>query len=110
MSQDQQSERETSESTSRPSLLASCQSLVDCLFTESGAASWGLSKKGFLIALERSAAKRFAGTPVAPGQVQEYLSSLHLRDLALACACAEGLAEAWEHFVSIYQSYLRAAA
>src|SRR5262249_26377748 len=90
--------------------LAGCQQLVDQLLAEAAPASWGLTRKSFLAAIERSAAKRFAGTPVAPGQVQEYLSSLHLGDLALACACAEGLTDAWEHFVSTYQSYLRSAA
>src|SRR5262249_22044108 len=38
------------------------------------------------------------------------LSALHVRDLALASACAEGLQHAWEDFVSEYRPYLRAAA
>ncbi len=39
-----------------------------------------------------------------------YLGTLHLQDLALACACAEGVAEAWEYFVATYRGYLRACA
>ena len=31
--------------------------------------------------------------------LERYLSSLHLADLALACACAAGVDHAWEHFV-----------
>ena len=34
-----------------------------------------------------------------PREVSRYLSSLHLEDLALACACALGDSEAWDHFV-----------
>ena len=35
---------------------------------------------------------------------------LHLEDLALATACAEGGEAAWEHFFTKYRAYLRAAA
>src|SRR5215469_3871443 len=94
MTPDPKREGDTVDEARGSTLLAGCQLLVDRLFAESGPASWGLNRQSFLAALERSAAKRFAGS-APPRQVQEYLSSLHLGDLALACACAEGLADAW---------------
>jgi len=63
----------------------------------------------FESALARSADKRFAGASPSVVQLQEYFSSLHLRDLALACSCAEGSQHAWEDFVAEYRSYLRTA-
>jgi RNA polymerase sigma-70 factor len=85
------------------------QPLVDQLFAASGAASWGLSRDLFAAALERSAGKRF-GEESPGGKLEEYLSTLHLQDLALACACAEGRADAWDHFVAKFRGYMRAAA
>jgi RNA polymerase sigma-70 factor (ECF subfamily) len=42
--------------------------------------------------------------------VERYCSSLHLEDLALACACTAGHDEAWEHFVREYRPLLYRAA
>jgi RNA polymerase sigma-70 factor, ECF subfamily len=109
MSSNQQAESDPPESPERPKVLADCQLLVDRLFAESGAASWGLTRSSFFVALERSTGKRFAGR-AGLEELEEYLRALHWQDLALACACAEGHPEAWEHFVSTYRSYLRAAA
>jgi RNA polymerase sigma factor (sigma-70 family) len=93
-----------------PALLAGHQVLVDRLFAESRACSWGLARESFQLALERSAGKRFGSAAAIPEELEEYLSALHLQDLALTGACAEGHAQAWEHFVSTYRGYLRAAA
>jgi RNA polymerase sigma factor (sigma-70 family) len=38
------------------------------------------------------------------------VGTLRLDDLGLACACADGVVDAWEHFVGIYRQYLRACA
>jgi len=46
----------------------------------------------------------------ASQKLEEYLRALHLEDLALATACADGLEDAWEHFFTTYRAYLRAAA
>jgi RNA polymerase sigma-70 factor len=54
--------------------------------------------------------KRCASESVTLHQLEEFLSALHLEDLALACACAEGCEAAWEHFFATYRPYLRAAA
>jgi len=95
---------------STPRLLAQHASLVDRLFAESGAGSWGLTPSYFEAALERSANKRFSPQPILPQALEEYLGTLHLKDLALANACAQGHVQAWEHFVATYRGYLRAAA
>jgi len=79
------------------------------LFTESNALRWGLSLEEFSAALTRSAKKISTGNRSSPAP-EEFLSSLHVQDLALASACAEGRVAAWEYFVATYQPYLRAAA
>lgn len=84
--------------------------LVDWLYAQSQSGRWGLSHQGFSAALERSAKKRCAAGSVSHHQLEEFLSALHLEDLALACACAEGCEAAWEHFFGTYRPYLRAAA
>ena len=43
-------------------------------------------------------------------ELSKYLSSLHLEDFALACACAEGHADAWDHFVVEMRPHLYRAA
>ncbi len=90
-------------------LLAARAALLEWLFARSAGSRWGLSRERFAEALARSAAKRFSGSAPAPQQVKEYLRALHLEDLALACACAEGCEAAWEHFVGAYRGPLRAA-
>jgi RNA polymerase sigma factor (sigma-70 family) len=97
-------------SSSNPRLLTDFQVLVDGLFAESGGHSWGLTRDRFEVALEASASKHFGALPPAPQKLEEYLGALHLNDLALACSCAQGCTEAWEHFVASYRGYLRAAA
>jgi RNA polymerase sigma-70 factor len=77
-------------------------------FSETGGARWQLSYKVFEDALARSAAKRFGGK-VNDADFAGYVSTLHLEDLALACACLEGSQAAWEEFVKTYRGYLRAA-
>jgi len=86
------------------------QPFVDQLFTASGAASWGLPRDLFAATLEHSARKRFGEESPGAGKIEEYLSALHLQDLALACACAEGRPNAWDHFVAAFRGYMRSAA
>ncbi len=73
---------------------------------------WQLSEEDFASALSRSAAHRFKGESERPraSDVAHYLESLHLEDLALACACARGSEPAWEHFVRTFRPALIAAA
>src|SRR5882762_4585460 len=84
--------------------------LVEWLYAQANAARWGLSRGHFAVALERSASKRLASGALTPLKLEEYLGALHLEDLALATACAEGGEAAWEHFFTKYRTYLHAAA
>jgi RNA polymerase sigma factor (sigma-70 family) len=84
--------------------------VVEWLYAQANAARWGLSREHFAAALERSAKKRLASGAFTAPQLEEYLGALHLEDLALASSCAEGCEAAWEHFVTTYRGYLRAAA
>jgi len=70
---------------------------------------WNLPEGRFAVALHRSTERRFGGASPASPAVAAYLESLHVEDLALACACAEGREAAWEHFVATYRQDLRAA-
>lgn len=86
------------------------QPLVEQLFAASGAPSWGLPRALFAAALEHSARKRFGEQSPGAAKIEEFLSTLHLQDLALACACAEGRSDAWDHFVATFRAYMRSAA
>lgn len=99
------------EDRSRPSTLPeACLPAALALFAESGAENWQLSFKYFQAALARGAAKRFPQANIPAAQFEEYSATLHLSDLALACACAQGSERAWEEFVAQYRGYLRVAA
>src|ERR1700688_2247440 len=87
-----------------------CAQSIQQLFTECGAERWQLSRASLHAALTRSAAKRFGESPAPVQKIREYFATLHVQDLALACACAEGSEPAWNHFVGEYRGYLRAAA
>jgi RNA polymerase sigma-70 factor (ECF subfamily) len=70
---------------------------------------WGVSEDRFARALHHSASHRFVDlTPAAPA-LAAYLESLHVEDLALACACADGHEGAWEYFLATYRQDLRKA-
>ena len=96
--------------TGSPTGSASRQTVFAQAFASSCAVQWHLAPESFANALERSIQKRFEGSSPAIAQLQSYVSGLHLGDLGLACACAEGLSPAWDFFVASYQPYLRSAA
>jgi RNA polymerase sigma factor (sigma-70 family) len=75
-----------------------------------GIGQWGISTERFTEELARCAAARFRGEKPSVEELNAYVGTLRLEDLGLACACADGVAEAWEHFVGIYRGYLRACA
>lgn len=79
-------------------------------YRESGAARWGVTPDAFDAALRRSAAKAFAGRSPSPAELDRYHQSLHVKDLALACACDAGTPEAWDHFVIEFRPALYRAA
>jgi RNA polymerase sigma factor (sigma-70 family) len=92
--------------------LEDCTGLLEWLFAESGGARWEITRQRFGAVLDRSAQKLFASglAPVTQQRLEEYLKTLHLQDLALATACADGHEAAWEQFVSVYRPYLRSSA
>jgi len=71
---------------------------------------WRISETRFAEELARCAAVRFRGEQSNVELLNAYVGALRLEDLGLACACADGVAEAWEHFVGLYRGYLRACA
>ena len=86
------------------------EKLVDRMYHRAKADRWRVSKSSFAQALEASASRMFAGRTPEPRDLERYFSSLHLEDLALACACAAGDDEAWEHFVLTERPLLYRAA
>ena len=83
---------------------------LEWYYARSQAGRWGVPRQRFAAALEHSAKKALTAGAVTPQKLQDYLGALHLEDLALAIACAEGSEAAWQHFFTTYRSYLRAAA
>jgi RNA polymerase sigma-70 factor, ECF subfamily len=90
--------------------LAGSAPTIDWLYAQADAQRWNLPRERFVAALERGAKKRIAAGGITQTQLEEFLGALHLGDLALASACAEGNNSAWEYFVSTYRTYLRTAA
>ena len=90
--------------------LAQFSQLVNVLREEAQASQWELSKESFAGALRRSALKRFGAANPSPVEIETYLKTLHLEDLALACACGEGNESAWEYFIAHFRQDLRNAA
>ncbi len=100
-------------SAGRPSpaqTVAASPAKIEWLYAQSKAGRWGLSRERFAASLERSAEKRLSSGNLSPEKLDEYFAALHLEDLALATACMENCEAAWDHFVSTFRTYLRAAA
>jgi RNA polymerase sigma-70 factor, ECF subfamily len=91
------------------SLPAIADALARELHRESGAAAWDVPLATFTERLGASAAARFKSGATAR-ELDSYLRALHLNDLALACACAAGHDDAWEHFIREMRPALYAAA
>jgi RNA polymerase sigma-70 factor (ECF subfamily) len=73
--------------------------VAENLYRQAKAERWRLPQAAFTAALETSCAKAYVGDDPSAREVARYLSTLHLEDLALACACAVGDAAAWDYFV-----------
>lgn len=82
--------------------------VVQQFHKKAGAERWGLSVDRFRSTLEQSIVK--AGVEPGRDDVERYLTSLHLEDLGLAAACADGLDAAWDHFVREHRPVLYRAA
>ena len=79
--------------------------LAEELYAASGAARLGWTIDEFAAMLAFAATRRPVDTDTA-----SYLRRLHLRDLALAQACARGYEPAWKQFIDNYREPLRHAA
>jgi RNA polymerase sigma-70 factor (ECF subfamily) len=88
--------------------------LLDQLWGESGAASWGLVRGDFdRIILTAGLRQNFGlATGVIAGRDEQaaFFGGVKLADLVLASACAEGNERAWEHFMAAYGAQLTRAA
>jgi len=81
------------------------------LYERSGASRWGLSPDAFSAKLRTCVAKRFQGqTAPSERDADAAARSLHVEDLALACACSLGSEPAWEHFIRELRPAMYAAA
>jgi len=85
------------------------EAAVDRLYRGANAARWQLRPAAFADALEQSARRAFPEPPDHRA-LERHLRALHLEDLALACACAEGIEVAWDHFIREFRSLLYRAA
>ena len=79
------------------------------LHVRAHAARWDVSVERFGVALAGAVAKH-AAADAAGDAVERLAESLHLEDLALAVACAEGHDAAWNAFITGYQPELNRAA
>lgn len=80
------------------------------LYSKADAERWRVPVEAFTDALERSAAKLFGAARPSGAELDRFFDSLHLEDLALACACALGDNAAWDHFVTEFRPALLRAA
>jgi RNA polymerase sigma-70 factor, ECF subfamily len=84
--------------------------LVERLRRKAKCERWSVPLDVFRDALERAVSHAHAGAAPAFRELERYLESLHLEDVALACACTVGNERAWEHFISEHRSVLYRAA
>jgi RNA polymerase sigma-70 factor, ECF subfamily len=83
-----------------------------CWLKAAAPVEWNLTCEQFEAALRRSVAHRFSGAPAPPEPkaIEKYLETLHVGDLAFACACGAGSEAAWETFVAQIRKELYRAA
>jgi RNA polymerase sigma factor (sigma-70 family) len=84
--------------------------IVDRLFRQAQAERWGLTTEAFAAALHVSVRRAFPDASPSARELDRYLASLHVDDLALARACALGDEAAWDHFVREHRPILYRAA
>jgi len=72
---------------------------VERLYRQANAGRWHVPSSLFAEALEASVDRAFGAKARARRELNRYLASLYVEDLALACACAAGDEAAWEHFI-----------
>jgi RNA polymerase sigma-70 factor (ECF subfamily) len=83
---------------------------LERVFRQADLERWSLPRDVFAAAVVASVDRAFADRTPSRGDVDRYIASLHVADLALACACARGHEGAWDHFVREYRPILYRAA
>src|ERR1700753_1492849 len=73
-------------------VFAECRTTIEQWCEQANVERWGISRGRFAEELKRCALAKFRGAAAAPSaeELQGYFGTLHLEDLGLACACAEG--------------------
>jgi RNA polymerase sigma-70 factor len=84
--------------------------LIERLYAQAEAARWALSLDEFRDALHRSLSARFGAERPSDADVESYLGSLFVEDLALAAACERGTQSAWVEFLGRFRPALLGAA
>jgi len=83
---------------------------IERLYAKARPQRWELSPADFAGMLHRSLVGRFADGQPPPSDLEAYLDSLFVEDLALAGACERGTQAAWIEFLSRYRPALFGAA
>jgi RNA polymerase sigma factor (sigma-70 family) len=83
---------------------------IQRLFVQAGAAKWGVTEGALADALRRSCRHRFRDLQPSASEIDAYLKTLHIEDLALVCGCLAANESAWEAFVLRFRPELYAAA
>jgi RNA polymerase sigma-70 factor len=84
--------------------------LIERFYTQAAASRWGLTAEDFRAGLHRSVSARFAAAAPSDADVEAYLGSLHIEDLALALACERGTQSAWVEFLGRFRPLLLGSA
>jgi RNA polymerase sigma-70 factor (ECF subfamily) len=82
---------------------------IDELFRKPGAARW-LTRDAFADVVEASVRRAFPAGEPSRRELERCLAGLHVEDLAIAAACAQGNEAAWDHFVLAHRPVLYRAA
>lgn len=97
-----------------PGFRAAYHETFALLYERSAARRWRIPETDFAQTIERAIERRFAGAIPNPAEIEIFLDSLHVEDLALAMACRAGNAEAWREFDTRYhgviENFVRAIA
>ena len=81
------------------------------LYDRARADRWEVERSRFAAVLQASIERAPGGSgPLDAAGAAKHAAALHLEDLALACACADGHEDAWDHFVREHRPVLYRAA
>jgi RNA polymerase sigma-70 factor, ECF subfamily len=85
---------------------------IERLYKKSGGSRWNITLGEFRESLYRSYSRRIASAPAlrSPAEIDEFLESIHVFDLALAAGCRRGDEAAWRKFLELYRRVIEGAA